>query len=310
MAGERAVPATRWERLLDLDPELAEGLGAPGAGRARDRVGVATVRLVPGPWRPESLAASEHHPFALLVCDGVVVRELDLAGTITADLLGPGDLVSFGAGADPLLRPGERWRAGGPVTVAILDDRLLPALHAWPRLGSELIARGARQAARAGQQRAISQLPRVDLRIRALLWHLAERWGRMGVTGVVLPLELTHGALGRLVGARRPTVTLALGELARDGKVIRRPDGAWLLRADSRPPGGTGATGRVRDGTVRLGALWSPRRLPISTADHESFRHLAERIDRVRIASAEERRRSAELLRRCGRARRNAAAAD
>jgi mRNA-degrading endonuclease toxin of MazEF toxin-antitoxin module len=35
--------------------------------------------------------------------------------------------------------------------------------------------------------------------------------------------------LGQLVGARRPTVSTALTELARQGEVARRPDSTWLL---------------------------------------------------------------------------------
>ena len=225
----------RWERLLDLDSDLAEALGVEAAARASDRVGVATVRLVEGVWRPETLAPEVRRAFGLIVCDGLIVRELDLAGTTTADLLGPGDIVAVGQARERLLATSEDWHVGGRATVAILDDRVLPALHAWPALSSRLIARAACQAARAAEQRAISQLPRVELRIRALLWHLAERWGRIAPTGIVVPLELTHGALGRLVGAQRPTVTLALAELARDGSVVRRSDGAWILRADSNP---------------------------------------------------------------------------
>jgi CRP-like cAMP-binding protein len=229
------APGIRWERLLDLDRDLADALGDEAAVGARDRIGVATVRLESGSWHPTELTAIGRRAFALIVCDGLIVRALDLAGTRTADLLGPGDLVDFGPGADPLLLTGERWHVSGDATVAILDDRVLPALHAWPALSSRLIARAARQASRAAVQRAVSQLPRVELRIRALLWHLAERWGRMGPLGVVVPLELTHEALGHLVGARRPTVTLALGELSRQGAVTRRADGAWILRPDSNP---------------------------------------------------------------------------
>jgi hypothetical protein len=49
-----------------------------------------------------------------------------------------------------------------------------------------------------------------------------------------VPLALTHRILGQLVGARRPTVSTALAELAERGELIRRPDGSWLLRGD--PP--------------------------------------------------------------------------
>jgi hypothetical protein len=67
-----------------------------------------------------------------------------------------------------------------------------------------------------------------------LFWHLAERWGRVTGDGVIVPLALTHRILGQLVGARRPTVSTALSELAERGELVRRPDGSWLLRGD--PP--------------------------------------------------------------------------
>jgi hypothetical protein len=51
---------------------------------------------------------------------------------------------------------------------------------------------------------------------------------------VVVPLALTHRILGQLVGARRPTVSTALSELAEREELTRRPDGSWLLRGD--PP--------------------------------------------------------------------------
>jgi CRP-like cAMP-binding protein len=251
VAEARDAPATRWERLLDLDGDLAEALGADVAARARDRIGVATVSLPPGSWEPSSLTPVARDAFALLVCDGLIVRELDLAGTLTADLIGPGDIVAVGQTGESLLSTRERWHVSGAATIAILDSRMLPALHVCPALGARLIARGARQAARAAEQRAISQLPRVELRIRALLWHLAERWGRMGSAGVVVPIELTHTALGHLIGARRSTVTLALGELSRLGAVVRRDDGAWVLRVDSNPSGvGLQLAGRLGVATI------------------------------------------------------------
>jgi CRP/FNR family transcriptional regulator, cyclic AMP receptor protein len=134
----------------------------------------------------------------------------------------------------------------------VLDGRVLPALHAWPALSARLITRAARQVDRAAEQRAISQLPRVELRIRALLWHLAERWGRMSASGVVVPLEVTHAALGHLVGARRSTVTLALSELSRLGAVLRREDGAWVLREDSNPSERPSTAGGPGGGAAEL----------------------------------------------------------
>jgi CRP-like cAMP-binding protein len=83
-------------------------------------------------------------------------------------------------------------------------------------------------------QAAISQLPRVELRVLALLWQLADRWGRVTPLGVEIDLELTHEALGRLIGAQRPTVSLALADLAEAGAVTRTARRRGLLGRGSR----------------------------------------------------------------------------
>jgi hypothetical protein len=72
----------------------------------------------------------------------------------------------------------------------------------------------------------------VDRRLLALFWHLAERWGRVVSDGVLVPLTLSHRLLGQLVGARRPTVSTALADLAREDQIQRRPDGTWLLKGE------------------------------------------------------------------------------
>jgi CRP-like cAMP-binding protein len=232
-----------------------------------------------------------------MVCDGLVVRELDLARTGTADLLGPGDLIALGQGTDSLLAIGESWHVGTGATVAILDERLLPALHAWPALGARLIARASCQASRAAEQRAISQLPRVELRLRAFMWHLAERWGRIASTGVVVPIEVTHGALGRLVGARRPTVSLALAELAREGAMVRRDDGSWLLRADSNPSAPASAILTPALDIAAVAPITTSHSRPAAVARADGAL-LAERSERARAASAKHRLRSTAVLER------------
>jgi hypothetical protein len=82
---------------------------------------------------------------------------------------------------------------------------------------------------------AIAQLPHVEQRLEAMFWALSERWGRVTPSGIHLPLTLTHEILGHLIGARRPTVSLALIQLAEREVLIRRPDRSWLL-IGPRPP--------------------------------------------------------------------------
>jgi hypothetical protein len=47
--------------------------------------------------------------------------------------------------------------------------------------------------------------------------------------GVMIPLTLSHRMLSQLVGARRPTVSTALAELAREKELRRLENGTWLL---------------------------------------------------------------------------------
>jgi CRP/FNR family transcriptional regulator, cyclic AMP receptor protein len=47
--------------------------------------------------------------------------------------------------------------------------------------------------------------------------------------GITIPLPLSHQRLAELVGAHRPAVTSAVGELTRRGAISRRVDRTWLL---------------------------------------------------------------------------------
>jgi CRP/FNR family transcriptional regulator, cyclic AMP receptor protein len=99
----------------------------------------------------------------------------------------------------------------------------------FPQLGVELFTRGTRRAHHLAVALAIVHHQRVEDRIMLTLWHLAERWGRVRSDGVVVPLPLGHQRLADLVGATRPSVTTALGELSRDGLLSRQDDGPWVL---------------------------------------------------------------------------------
>jgi CRP-like cAMP-binding protein len=116
----------------------------------------------------------------------------------------------------------------------VLDARFTRATQKWPCLSVNLQRRLLDQADRSALHAAISQLPRVDQRILALFWQLAERRGRVTPFGVEVRLELTHEAIGRLVGAQRPTVTLALHALHDEGVLSRRAPGIWALGPQSR----------------------------------------------------------------------------
>jgi CRP-like cAMP-binding protein len=80
---------------------------------------------------------------------------------------------------------------------------------------------------------AIAHYPRIDRRLLMLMWHLADRWGRVTPDGIRVPLRLTHQQLADLVASRRPSVTSGLHRLVEEGRLSRLGDD-WLLHGE--PP--------------------------------------------------------------------------
>jgi hypothetical protein len=219
--------------LLDVEPELGEGLNPHERAAAARVLAVPSHVLEPGPWDPHEALGDIYPVVGILLVEGMVTRDLLFAGRTTTELLGAGDIlrpwdddVAFEA-----LPVAASWHVHTPARVAILDTRVAIAAGRWPSIATALHARHVRRARSLAFQRAIAQLPRVDDRMLVLLWSLAERWGRVSREGVRVPVGLPHRTLATLVGARRPSVTTALTGLARDGLVERTADG-WLLHGD------------------------------------------------------------------------------
>lgn len=222
--------------LTDVDPDLVRLLSPDRRSTAHRALAVRVVTLSRGRWPVEEMEVDATH-LGLLVLDGVVGRELVVDDVTSVELLGPGDLLRpwDEAAQSELLEAVLRWSALAPSRLAILDRHIAVRLALYPEIYSALLERCAWRARRLAVLQTISHLKRVDRRVLTLLWHLAERWGRVTPDGVVVPLVLSHSMLGQLVGARRPTVTTALAGLAREGELARVDRGTWLLTG--RPVG-------------------------------------------------------------------------
>jgi hypothetical protein len=213
-------------------------------------------------------------------------------------LLGPGDVVLPGCSATEMLDADLRWSAAVASRVAILDERVLQGCFGlWPGLGLGLVERIGTQLMRTATHAAIAQLPRVDQRLEAMFWDLAGRWGHVTPSGIHLPLPLSHEALARLVGGRRPTITLALKALADRGIVVRRPDRSWLLVA-REPSLPTGVPIRPAPSLPAVAAV------PVASAERQppweaaARRELLDTAGRMRALHAEQGRRLAANQRR------------
>jgi CRP-like cAMP-binding protein len=226
--GADTAPAT--VRLLDALPGLAEHLTIEEAEVAR-RALVAPVHTVPrGPWDRSMFAHHPHHPFGAVVVSGLLARHVDIGGYPGLELHGPGDIVAGRELRRSTLPCGEAWQATTRSEIALLDDRFLVATRRWPRLVTALALHMQEQHDRLLLQLVVAEQPRVEDRLLLLFWQLSDRFGKVTPEGIVIRLALTHEALGRLIGARRPTVTLALRNLADRGALERRPDRSWLVR--------------------------------------------------------------------------------
>jgi CRP/FNR family transcriptional regulator, cyclic AMP receptor protein len=217
--------------LLELDPDMGLLLSDDRLARARHEIRVGVHVVETGPWEVEKLSGTAPDHIGLLVVDGVLAREVLVSDTVSTELLGPGDVVRpwHLHQTESLLRHSVRWNVLARSRIALLDRRVAAQMSTFPELIAAVIDRINERAMRLTVTQAISQLNRVDRRLLALFWHMAERWGRMTPDGVALPMTLSHRMLGQLVGARRPTVSTALSELVKEGEITRRDDGTWLL---------------------------------------------------------------------------------
>jgi CRP/FNR family transcriptional regulator, cyclic AMP receptor protein len=229
-------PTSELISIVDADPDLGELLSPPERERARRQAVTRVRRLSPGEWKAvESLEADVHHQ-GFLVIDGLLSREVEVLGRRAVELIGDADVLRPW-GWDPSglhVRAEVGWVILEPTRMAVLDHQLVTQMNPWPQLGLELFSRGTRRAHSLAVALAISHHPRVDDRLLLTLWHIAERWGRVRPDGVAIPQPLSHERLAVLVGAHRPAVTTAMGELVRSGALSRGNDRMWVLHGS--PP--------------------------------------------------------------------------
>ena len=164
--------------LLDLEPDLATRLREDDRAEAREHLALPVVELPAGAW---SLAdeGQRTRPFGLIVVDGLLLQEVHLGARRSDHLLGrgghrpppPPDR------RDPARQP--RLIVAVPSRVALLDDRLQAPFALWPGLALGLMEQAGRQLTRAAVLAAIAQLPRVEDRLEAVFWDLADRWGHV-----------------------------------------------------------------------------------------------------------------------------------
>jgi CRP/FNR family cyclic AMP-dependent transcriptional regulator len=219
--------------VLREDPDLGAGLAAGDLEEATRRCVATEVALPRGFWRPAEEAVAARDGFGLLVLEGLLVRRVGTQGRFGAELLGGGDLLRpWEAGGEDLTPPFEvLFTVAEETRLAVLDGDFAARAARYPSIAASLVGRAMTRSRTLAIGMAIAHYPQIRRRLLLLLWHIADRWGRVTPKGVRISLRLPHELLADLVAARRPAVTTALGQLADEGLVVR-DRGGLLLTGD------------------------------------------------------------------------------
>ena len=205
--------------LLDADPELAASLNDSAAAAVDLAVPVRAVAK--GRWTPSQ---DLRRTLCLLVTDGLILRAVERDGLEYLVLYGPGDLIDLSRRAAQ-----EKWTVRRSATLAAFDGHVVTHAREHPPLLVALLRRMQSGQREIELMTAIARLTRVNDRLLALMRHLAGRWGKVTTDGLVVDLPLTHSELGSLIGARRPTVTIAVAQLTAAGVLERQESGHWRV---------------------------------------------------------------------------------
>lgn len=200
---------------------------------------VPSLEIEPGEWHPDKDEPEPGH-LGYLILDGLMVREVSIAGGTSMELLNLGDLLRPWL-EDAASFAAARWTAIEPVRFAVLGPRAAAVIGQVPSVMAELLDRAMWRSRSLAVAAALEHIRGIDRRLWVLLWHLAERWGEREPDGsVFVPLKLTHETLATLVGARRPSVSAALSRLKERDLAERVPGRGWRLRGEPPEPSASG----------------------------------------------------------------------
>ena len=223
------APVTRTVHVLEVDPDLGEGISPEQLPLARGRaVAPLLVFSDRGEWAIDEDSFDGTGHLGLLIVEGLLARRVSVGARHGIELLGPGDLLRPWVGSQYALAD-VNWSVVEPLRIASLDCDFAERVAPWPQIAGNISDRIMLRARALGFHVAVCHLVTVEERLLTILWHFAERWGRVTPNGVVVRLRLTHDQLAGVVGARRPPVTSALTTLAQKGLVSRDGDGSWTL---------------------------------------------------------------------------------
>lgn len=222
--------------VLERDPDLGEQLSPEEFGPARQQAVARIVRYPKGEWATGQQEVDRVGALGLLIIEGLLVRKVTVGDRTCAELLGPGDVTQpwLRTGPDSSIGTEVNWQVARPLAMALLDRGFLGRVARWPEIPAAVARRIMLRVHWLSFHLAVCHMRRVDDRLEMVLWHFADRWGRVTPSGIQIDIPLTHSLLALVVGARRPSVTSAVRELIDAGRIESQRGSRWLLHGE--PP--------------------------------------------------------------------------
>lgn len=221
----------RWSSpalVLKLDPELAADVSP------RDRSQAVEVSMAPvcvlsrGEWHFDP--APDAAALGALILKGMVLLRMEFGAQRHLEVLGEGDVINpWQIGEEGTLREQVSVHVVQPASVALLDSRFASAMTPWPEVFAALMRRQIMRVRRMIVQACILSQPRAEDRLELMLWRLADQFGTVTRDGLMVRLPFTHLQLAEMIAVRRPTVTVAVGQLVHEDRLRRPGRNQWLL---------------------------------------------------------------------------------
>jgi hypothetical protein len=220
---------TPWLSLVELDPDLnahEPGWSEPGGRRLAAR----SLHLAAGPFDPRAFVPNPDGWLGLLITEGQLLVEVEAGRGPTGWLVGPEDILRPWEMDELALTGDATWTALTEARIALLDADFARRTLGNADVARALLAKATQSTHWLLAKSLITATPVIEERLLLLFALIGERWGRATPDGVTIGLPLTHRVLASLVGARRPSVSTALGALDEEGLITRVPRDGWLAR--------------------------------------------------------------------------------
>lgn len=216
-----------WTSLVEFDSGLnphADGWAAPG----HRRLVAHAVSVDAGRFDPRVLVPDPAGWLGLIVVDGLALVQVDAGRAPVGWLVGADDLIRPWEMDEVSLLANASWQVLVPLRLALLDGDFARRVAGVTAVADALTAKAAQTSHWLFAKSLVTGTSVIEERLLLLFALLGERWGKATAAGVMVAMPLTHQVLATLIGARRPSVSTVLRELATSG-LLKRTDEGWLL---------------------------------------------------------------------------------